>query len=288
MAFHYLGKNRSWPRMRPLKSLKASSSSGNGTLWATAITGILGFSGVITTVLVNWKIRNQELDQTRNIALDTRDVAREDSATKRLEQQFKTAHDADERCRWAIERANSAECVHARRLDPECPCSLEGEHSGGGGAAGSSPTAVTPPNVAARVRRKKQGEVCASDTECGNGLACGIPTQKREYSAEQLQASDSLSGGLGGVSEDRYYFGPCKPGYSRYGNPTTIKNAGAGNCQRVWWASESPKDCRVVVHYGLPVLGGVQCVIVAQEIRESTTEPVAGAQRICTPVVGSG
>lgn len=101
---------------------------------------------------------------------------------------------------------------------------------------------------------------CCGGTHCSGALRC---TPDPESDIEQQLAVENVvvSGGLLGTSEDRIFGGSsCGALRTRGRFAVTKLGDGRGQCEKAWWFDpKNEKDCRVAVHFDVPIVGAIGC-----------------------------
>jgi hypothetical protein len=142
-------------------------------------------------------------------------------------------------------------CVEQRCVEvggPDQPC--DGERCASGAC------------VAGRCRTAcgGAGQPCCAHDVCSGALRC---TPDPESTIEPRLATEDVvvSGGLLGTTEDRVFGGSsCGPLRTRGRFAVTKLGNGRGQCDKAWWFDpENDKDCRVAVHFDVPMVGAIAC-----------------------------
>jgi hypothetical protein len=106
------------------------------------------------------------------------------------------------------------------------------------------------------------GQPCCAKSVCSGALRC---TADPESDIEPQLGSDDVvvSGGLLGTSEDRIFgASSCGALRTRGRFAVTKLGTGRGQCEKAWWFDpKNEKDCRVVTHFDVSMLGAIACRI---------------------------
>jgi hypothetical protein len=104
------------------------------------------------------------------------------------------------------------------------------------------------------------GQPCCASSVCSGALRC---TPDPESDVEPHLATEDVvvSGGLLGQSEDRIFGGSsCGALRTRGRFAVTKLGSGRGQCDKAWWFDpKNDKDCRVAVHFDVPMVGAIAC-----------------------------
>ncbi len=142
-------------------------------------------------------------------------------------------------------------CVNERCVEvggPDQPC--DGESCASGACVGG------------RCRTACGGaeQPCCGTNVCAGALRCK-PDQESGVEPQLGREDVVVSGGLLGTSEDRIFGGSsCGPLRTRGRFAVTKLGEGRGRCEKAWWFDpKNEKDCRVAVHFDVPIVGAVAC-----------------------------
>jgi hypothetical protein len=142
-------------------------------------------------------------------------------------------------------------CVDERCVEvggPDQPC--DGESCASGACVGGR----------CRTACGKAEQPCCGSNVCAGALRCAPDPESG--SEPQLAREDIVvSGGLLGTSEDRIFGGSsCGPLRTRGRFAVTKLGDGRGQCEKAWWFDpKNEKDCRVAVHFDVPIVGAIAC-----------------------------
>lgn len=116
--------------------------------------------------------------------------------------------------------------------------------------------------VAGRCRTAcgKADQPCCGSNVCAGALRCA-PDAESGIEPQLAREDVVVSGGLLGTSEDRIFGGSsCGPLRTRGRFAVTKLGDGRGQCAKAWWFDpENEKDCRVAVHFDVPMVGAIAC-----------------------------
>lgn len=142
-------------------------------------------------------------------------------------------------------------CVDQRCVEvggPDQPC--DGERCASGACVGGR----------CRTACGGAGQPCCAGTHCSGALRC---TADPESDIEQQLAVENVvvSGGVLGTSEDRTFgSSSCGALRTRGRFAVTKLGDGRGQCEKAWWFDpKNEKDCRVAVHFDVPMVGAIGC-----------------------------
>ncbi len=159
-------------------------------------------------------------------------------------------------------------CVDKRCVEvggPDQPC--DGERCASGACVGG------------RCRTACGGakQSCCANNVCSGALRC-TPDPESDVEPQLATADAVVSGGLLGATEDRIFGGSsCGALRTRGRFAVTKLGAGRGQCEKAWWFDpKNEKDCRVAVHFDVPIVGAIACRV------EVFAAPSALPNR-CTP-----
>lgn len=142
-------------------------------------------------------------------------------------------------------------CVNEKCVEvggPDQPC--DGESCATGACVGGR----------CRTACGRAEQPCCANNVCSGALRCEAdPASDIE---QQLAREDVVvSGGLLGTSEDRSFgSSSCGPLRTRGRFAVTKVGDGRGQCDKAWWFDpKNEKDCRVAVHFDVPMVGAIGC-----------------------------
>jgi hypothetical protein len=142
-------------------------------------------------------------------------------------------------------------CVDQRCVEvggPDQPC--DGERCATGACVGG------------RCRTACGGakQPCCVHDVCGGALRC-TPDPESDVEAQLAREDIVVSGGLLGESVDRIFGGSsCGALRTRGRFAVTKLGDGRGQCEKAWWFDpKNEKDCRVAVHFDVPMVGAIAC-----------------------------
>jgi hypothetical protein len=143
---------------------------------------------------------------------------------------------------------------------PDQPC--DGERCTSGACVGGR----------CRTACGRENQPCCAGTSCSGGLRCGADPES-DLEAQLLSEVVQVEGGFLGTSEDRIFgSSSCGPLRKRGRFALTKLGAGRGQCEKAWWFDpNNEKDCRVVAHFDVSMLGSISCRI--EEFAAPVTKP---------------
>jgi len=142
-------------------------------------------------------------------------------------------------------------CVDQRCVEvggPDQPC--DGERCATGACVGG------------RCRTACGGatQPCCANDVCSGALRCK-PDPESDIEAQLAREDVVVSGGILGESVDRIFgASSCGALRTRGRFAVTELGDGRGQCEKAWWFDpKNEKDCRVAVHFDVPMVGAVAC-----------------------------
>jgi hypothetical protein len=142
-------------------------------------------------------------------------------------------------------------CVDQKCVEvggPDQPC--DGESCASGACVGGR----------CRTACGRADQPCCTNNVCSGALRCA-PDPQSDVEARLAREDVVVSGGLLGTSEDRSFGGSsCGPLRTRGRFAVTKIGDGRGQCEKAWWFDpKNEKDCRVAVHFDVPIVGAIGC-----------------------------
>jgi hypothetical protein len=142
-------------------------------------------------------------------------------------------------------------CVDQKCVEvggPDQPC--DGESCATGACVGGR----------CRTACGRADQPCCANNVCGGALRCA-PDPQSDVEAQLAREDVVVSGGLLGTSEDRSFArSSCGASRTRGRFAVTKIGDGRGQCEKAWWFDpKNEKDCRVAVHFDVPIVGAIAC-----------------------------
>lgn len=142
-------------------------------------------------------------------------------------------------------------CVDQKCVEvggPDQPC--DGESCASGACVGGR----------CRTACGRADQPCCGNNVCSGALRCA-PDPQSDVEARLAREDVVVSGGLLGTSEDRSFGGSsCGALRTRGRFAVTKIGDGRGQCEKAWWFDpKNEKDCRVAVHFDVPIVGAIGC-----------------------------
>jgi hypothetical protein len=122
------------------------------------------------------------------------------------------------------------------------------------------------------------GQPCCANQICGAQLKCA-PDPESDVEPQLSSEAVAVSGGLFGTNEDRTFgSSSCGPLRTRGRFAVTELGSGLGECEKAWWFDpNNQKDCRVVVHFDVPIVNAIACRV--EVFAAPTAKPPRCVQR---------
>ena len=142
-------------------------------------------------------------------------------------------------------------CVDQKCVEvggPDQPC--DGESCASGACVGGR----------CRTACGRADQPCCANNVCSGALRCA-PDPESDVEPQLAHTDVVVSGGLLGTSEDRIFGGSsCGALRTRGRFAITKVGDGRGQCDKAWWFDpKNEKDCRVAVHFDVPIVGAIAC-----------------------------
>ena len=142
-------------------------------------------------------------------------------------------------------------CVDQKCVEvggPDQPC--DGERCASGACVGGR----------CRTACGGAAQPCCAGTHCSGALRC-TPDPESDVEPQLALENVVVSGGMFGTSEDRIFGGSsCGALRTRGRFAVTKLGDGRGQCEKAWWFDpKNEKDCRVAVHFDVPIVGAIGC-----------------------------